>query len=65
MSGDRTVLYKMKEMWSYMAPLFSDYKKYAKKIKKCEKCAVYEQMIEEFFECGDLVDSRCREKSIV
>ena len=65
MSGDRTVLYKMKEMWSYMAPLFSDYKKYAKKIKKCEKCAVYEQVIEEFFECRDLVDSRCREESIV
>lgn len=65
MSGDRTVLYKMKEMWSYMAPLFSDYKKYAKKIKKCEKCFAYEQIIDEFFECRDLSNSGCREESIV
>ena len=33
MSGDRTILYKMKEMWSYMAPMFTNYKKYAKKIR--------------------------------
>lgn len=50
MSGDRTILYKMKEMWSYMAPLLEDHKKYGKKIKKCEKCAVYEDVIDEFFE---------------
>ena len=55
MSGDRTILYKMKEMWSYMAPLFTNYKKYAKKIKKCEKCAAYEKVAEELFENEDLV----------
>lgn len=49
MSGDRTILYKMKELWTYLAPFFSDSKKYAKKIKKAEKCIVYEQIIEEFF----------------
>ena len=49
MSGDRTILYKMKELWTYLAPLFSDSKKYAKKIKKAEKCIVYEQIIEDFF----------------
>ena len=65
MSGDRTILYKMKEMWSYMAPLFSDYKKYAKKIRKCEKCAVYEKVIDEFFESRDLSDFRCTEEGIV
>lgn len=58
MSGDRTVLYKMKEMWSYMAPLFEDYKKYAKKIRKCEKCAVYEQVIDEFFDSRELLRDR-------
>ena len=53
MSGDRTILFKMKEFWSYMAPAFADSKKYAKKIKKAEKCAVYEQIVEELFEkCG-------------
>ena len=49
MSGDRTILYKMKELWTYLAPLFSDSTKYAKKIKKAEKCIVYEQIIEDFF----------------
>lgn len=49
MSGDRTILYKMKELWTYLAPLFTDSKKYAKKIKKAEKCAVYEQIIDDLF----------------
>lgn len=61
MSGDRTVLYKMKEMWSYMAPLFEDYKKYAKKIRKCEKCVVYEQVIDEFFDSRELLRDREKE----
>lgn len=52
MSGDRTILYKMKELWFYLADIFADSKKYAKKIKKAEKCAVYEKIIEEmFWEC--------------
>ena len=50
MSGDRTILYKMKELWTYLAPVFTNYKKYAKKIKKAEKCAVYEKIIDELFE---------------
>lgn len=48
-SGDRNVLFKMKELWFYLAPMFSDSKKYAKKIKKSEKCAVYESAVEELF----------------
>ena len=58
MSGDRTILYKMKEMWSYMAPLFTNYKKYAKKIKKSEKCAMYEDVIREFFAAEDVAEHR-------
>lgn len=49
MSGDRTILFKMKELWTYLAPLFSDSKKYAKKIKKAEKCAVYEHVVDQLF----------------
>lgn len=49
MSGDRTILYKMKEMWFYLHPMFSDGKKYFKKIKKCEKCVVYEAIVNELF----------------
>ncbi|HJA06979.1 MAG TPA: tRNA-dihydrouridine synthase family protein [Candidatus Mediterraneibacter pullicola] len=52
MSGDRTILYKMKELWFYLAPAFADSGKFAKKIKKAEKCAAYEKIIEEmFWEC--------------
>ena len=54
MSGDRTILFKMKELWTYLAPLFADSKKYAKKIKKAEKCAVYEQLVDELFAEAEL-----------
>lgn len=62
MSGDRTVLYKMKEMWSYMAPMFTNYKKYLKKIKKCEKCAVYEKVAGELFDREDLAEDSFRKR---
>lgn len=55
MSGDRTILYKMKELWFYLAGVFSDSKKYAKKIKKAERCMIYEQIIEELFEGTNLL----------
>ncbi len=55
MSGDRTILYKMKELWFYLAGVFADSKKYAKKIKKAERCTVYEQIIEELFEGTNLL----------
>ena len=48
-SGDRNVLFKMKELWFYLAPMFADSKKYAKKIKKSEKCIVYESAVNELF----------------
>lgn len=57
MSGDRTILFKMKEMWSYMAPILTEHKKYAKKIKKCERCTVYEQIAEEFFAASDVQEN--------
>lgn len=58
MSGDRTILYKMKELWTYLAPVLTEHKKYAKKIKKCEKCAAYERIVDEFFEQEEVISSR-------
>ena len=55
MSGERTVLYKMKELWFYLASSFTNSKPYAKKIKKAEKCVVYERIIEELFANEDLI----------
>lgn len=59
MSGERTVLYKMKEVWFYLAPLFTNEKKYAKKIKKSEKCVVYDEIIESLFANEDLKNLDC------
>lgn len=53
-SGDRNVLFKMKELWFYMAPLFTNNKKYIKKIKKSEKCIVYESAVAELFSSSDV-----------
>lgn len=41
MSGDRNVLFKMKELWAYMIHLFPDGEKYGKKIRKAERVADY------------------------
>lgn len=57
MSGDRNVLFKMKELWFYMAPMLTESKKYAKKIKKCERCTVYENIVKEFFLSQSLIIS--------
>lgn len=50
LSGDKTILFKMKELWSFLAPIFTNYEKYAKKIKKCEKLYKYDEVIEALFE---------------
>ena len=51
--GDHNVLFKMKEIWTYMACMFEQSKKYAKKIKKAEKMWAYEAAVEELFEKCD------------
>ncbi len=49
LSGAKTILFKMKEMWFYMGPVFTNYEKYVKKIRKSEKLAVYEDVVERLF----------------
>ena len=55
LSGDRTILFKMKELWGFLAPMFSNYEKYAKKIKKSEKLVMYEDVVERLFAEQELV----------
>lgn len=45
-SGDRPVLFKMKELWCYLLPLFTGSEKYKKKIRKTERIKEYQQLIE-------------------
>lgn len=55
--GEKNVLFKMKELWSYMASVFTDYEKYAKRIKKAERLTVYENIVQTLFDeqeiCGN------------
>lgn len=53
--GDKTVLFKMKELWFYMIELFPDSKKYAKKIKKAEKLYAYEEAVDALFREREIV----------
>lgn len=48
-SGERNVLFKMKELWSYMSTSFENAEKYMKKIKKSEKLFTYENAVADVF----------------
>lgn len=49
LSGDRDVLFKMKELWSYWLCLFGSPEKPGKRIRKALRCADYEAAVEELF----------------
>ena len=55
-SGDRNVLFRMKEMWSYMITSFTDCKKYAKKIKKAQSLGEYEAAVSSLFAEQELIE---------
>lgn len=48
-SGERNVLFKMKELWSYLIQSFDHAEKYMKKIKKSEKLFAYEKAVSDLF----------------
>lgn len=50
MSGEIHALHKMKELWIYLAPHFTNYQKYLKKIKKTNKMGEYLATVEQLFE---------------
>ena len=49
LSGEKNVLFRMKELWGYMAPTFTNYEKYAKKIKKAQHLREYETAVGNLF----------------
>ena len=49
MSGDKNVLFKMKELWFYMGSLFGEDKKAMKKIKKAQRLPEYRAAVQELF----------------
>ncbi len=50
LSGERNVLFKMKELWFYMINVFTDNEKYAKKIKKSQRLSDYDEAVNRLFE---------------
>lgn len=48
-SGEKNVLYRMKELWFYMAKVFGDCPKYEKKIRKAQSCRDYELAVKDIF----------------
>ena len=45
LSGDRPVLYKMKEIWFYLGNIFENHEKYSKKIKKANTLSEYQNIV--------------------
>lgn len=59
LSGEKNVLFKMKELWFYLIHIFSDSERYAKKIKKAQKLSAYEAVVGDLFaQCGLLASPR-------
>lgn len=58
LSGDKTILFKVKELWVYLISVFQDARGYEKKIKKTQKLIQYDHIIEEMFENCELADDR-------
>lgn len=52
---ERNALFRMKELWGYMVYIFSDSKKYAKKIKKAQNLNDYNQAILSLFEEQEII----------
>lgn len=54
--GERNVLFKMKEIWFYMLPMFTNNSKYGKKIKKSERLSDYDTVVSALFSEQSLMD---------
>lgn len=55
MSGDKDVLFKMKELWNYMQFLFEDREKYIKKIRGANKAVEYESAVLTLFNSCEIM----------
>lgn len=55
MSGERPVLFKMKELWAYMGDIFPGSEKQLKKIRKTESLVSYKSMASDLLNNGEIV----------
>lgn len=52
---ERITLFRMKEIWGYMIYIFSDNKKYAKRIKKSQRISEYREVVSSLFRDQEIV----------
>lgn len=57
MSGDLPVLFKMKDLWTYMSQSFTDSGKYLKKIRKADRISEYEIAVNALFREQEIIVS--------
>lgn len=57
MSGERPVLFKMKELWAYMGDMFTDSEKLLKKLRKTESLEKYKAIVGEILQGGVISES--------
>lgn len=58
MSGEKNVLFKMKELWFYMADMFPGSEKYIKKIRKAQHLGEYRALVESLFAGGSFINCK-------
>ena len=58
MSGERNVLFKMKELWFYLVWSFTNTEKYEKKIRKAQHLSDYRLVVKQLFSEQELVYQR-------
>ena len=52
---DKNAMYRMKELWGYMSHIFTNNKKYYKKIKKAQKAKDYIEAVSNLFEEQEII----------
>ena len=53
--GEKTVLFKMKELWFYFGNSFNSFEKYGKKIKKAQTLKKYDEAVSALFKEQDII----------
>lgn len=56
LSGDRNVLFKMKEVWPYLLSLFPGAERYGKRIRRAERAPEYEAAVSSLFLESELME---------
>ena len=62
LSGERNVLFRMKELWNFMAPTFTNHENYAKKIRKAQTIAKYQEAVRSLFAEQSLIFDEADDK---